>query len=100
MTSLREIEAIHAEVNYYRDSVALLRARLYRRGMAATARLEELQRMLESAERRLRAARATLPRQTEPSQQSVQGFKDIPLTAKSVPGDDRRSTVCGRETHD
>jgi hypothetical protein len=58
MSSLREIEAIAAERNYYRDSVALLRARLYRRGARPTPRLEELQRCLESAEQRLRAARA------------------------------------------
>ena len=59
MTTLQEIEAIHAEVNYYRDSVALLRARLYRRGAGSTPRLEELQRRLDSAQSRLRAARAT-----------------------------------------
>lgn len=56
MSSLQEIEAIQAEVNYYRDSVALLRARLYRRGGGVTPRLEELQRRLSSAEQRLRAA--------------------------------------------
>ena len=58
MSSPREIEAIEAEVNYYRDSVALARARLYRRGAATSPRLEELQRRLDSAQRRLRAARA------------------------------------------
>lgn len=63
MSTLQELEAIHAEVNYYRDSVALLRARLYRRGAGSTPRLEELQRRLDSAERRLRLARAE-PRPT------------------------------------
>jgi TPP-dependent pyruvate/acetoin dehydrogenase alpha subunit len=58
VSSLREIEAIEAEFNYYRDSVALLRARLYRRGVGTTPRLEELQRKADSAEGRLRAARA------------------------------------------
>jgi hypothetical protein len=58
VTTLRQLEAIEAEFNYYKDSVALLRARLYRRGAGNTPRLEELQRKLESAERRLRAARA------------------------------------------
>jgi hypothetical protein len=53
----REIEAIEAEVTYYRDSVALARARMYRRGAASTPRFEELQRRLDSAQRRLRAAR-------------------------------------------
>ena len=61
MTSLHELEAIQAEVNYYRDSVALLRARLYRQGIADTPRLEELQRKLDSARRRLQTARATAP---------------------------------------
>jgi len=60
VSSLQEIEAIQAEVNHYRDSVALLRARLYRRGGGITPRLEELQRRLASAERRLRTARAEL----------------------------------------
>jgi hypothetical protein len=54
------VHAIEAEVTYYRDSVALLRARLYRRGVAPTPRFEELERRLNSAEVRLAAARATL----------------------------------------
>lgn len=58
MSSLRQIAAIEAEFNDYKDSVALLRARLYRRGLGTTPRLEELQRKLDSARRRLRAARA------------------------------------------
>lgn len=60
VSTLQEIEAIQAEVNYYRDSVALLRARLYRRGAGATPRLQALQRRLHSAEQRLRAARDQL----------------------------------------
>jgi outer membrane protein TolC len=58
MSSPQEIAAIEAEVNYYRDSVALMRARLYRRGDGTTPRFEELQRRLDSAQRRLAAARA------------------------------------------
>ncbi len=61
VTSLAEIEALRAEVTYYRDQVALLRARLYRRGVGNSPRLEELQRQLESAQRRFAAARATRP---------------------------------------
>jgi hypothetical protein len=57
VSSLGQIAAIEAEFNYYKDSVALLRARLYRRGLGSTPRLEELQRKLDSAQRRLRAAR-------------------------------------------
>lgn len=63
MNTPREIEAFHAEVNYYRDRVALLRARLYRRGEPVTPRLQELQRCLASAEVRLRVARGK-PRAT------------------------------------
>jgi hypothetical protein len=60
MSSLRRIEEIQAEVNYYRDSVALLRARLYRRGLGTSSqRLEELQRRLVSAQHRLRQARSS-----------------------------------------
>lgn len=58
MTTPGELEAIHAEVHYYRDRVALLRARLYRRGIATNRRLEELRRKLDVAEGRLCAARA------------------------------------------
>jgi hypothetical protein len=52
-----EIERLQAEVVYYRDRVALLRARLYRRGEGTSARMVELQRNLESAQKRLRDAR-------------------------------------------
>ena len=59
MSSPREIAAIEAEFNYYRDSVALLRARLYRRGVGTTPRLEELRAQGSTApSSRLRAARA------------------------------------------
>jgi outer membrane protein TolC len=50
----RELELLEANARYYRESVALLRAKLYRRGEASSARLLELQRRLEHAERRLR----------------------------------------------
>jgi hypothetical protein len=66
VSSRREIAAIEAEVTYYRDRVALLRARLYRWGVASTPRLEELQRRLETAQRRLRAVRAAPPPAPQP----------------------------------
>ncbi len=66
MTSARELEAIEAEVTYYTDSVAVARARLYRRGGGTTPRFEELQRRLDSAQQRLRAARATPTPEPEP----------------------------------
>jgi hypothetical protein len=62
VTSLQEIAAIEAELNHYRDSAALLRARLYRQGAVSSPRLTELQRRRDSAQRRLRAARTESPR--------------------------------------
>jgi hypothetical protein len=58
VTSLQDSAEAEAEVNYYRDRVALLRARLYRRGIATNDRLVELQRRLASAELRRKTARA------------------------------------------
>lgn len=58
MSSPREIAAIEAEATYYRNSVALMRARLYGRGQGTSPRFEELLRRLDSAQQRLRAARA------------------------------------------
>jgi hypothetical protein len=58
MSSPQEIAVIEAERNYYRDSVALLRARLYRQGASTSPRLEEHERRFNSAQLRLRAARA------------------------------------------
>jgi hypothetical protein len=66
VSSAAGIAAVEAEVIYYRDSVALLRARLYKRGVVTTPRLEELQRRLDSAERRLRVARAASPASPQP----------------------------------
>ena len=57
MSSTGDVASLQAEVNYYRDRVALLRARLYRHGVGSNDRLQELQRNLESAQKRLRDAR-------------------------------------------
>jgi hypothetical protein len=57
VSSSHEIEQLEAETRYYRDRVSLLRARLYGRGAATSARLEELERGLERAEVRLRERR-------------------------------------------
>ena len=51
------LEQLQAEVDYYRDRTALLRAKLYRWGLGANARLHELERKLERAEQRLRDER-------------------------------------------
>ena len=66
MSSLGQIAELEAEVTYYQDRVALLRARLYRQGEGTTPRLEELQRRLDGARKRLRAARATAPPRPQP----------------------------------
>ena len=60
--SSKPLEELRAEATYYRDRVALLRAKLYRWGLGTNARLEELERELERAEQRLRDARARLKR--------------------------------------
>jgi hypothetical protein len=58
MSTSHRIEELQAEVNHYHDRVALLRARLYRRGIGSNDRLQELERSLDRAQRRLREARA------------------------------------------
>lgn len=55
--SSNQVELLQAEVNYYRDRTALLRAKLYRWGLGTTARLQQLERELGRAEQRLRDAR-------------------------------------------
>ena len=57
MSSRNEIDRLQAEVNYYRDRVALLRAKLYRWGLGTNPRLQELERELERAKQRLRDVR-------------------------------------------
>jgi hypothetical protein len=56
VSSSNEIDQLRAEADCYRDRVALLRAKLYRWGLATNARLQELERTLELALQRLRAA--------------------------------------------
>lgn len=58
MSSLRDIELLEADAYYYRDRVALLRAKLYRWGQGSTPQLRELERHLRGAERRLRERRS------------------------------------------
>ena len=62
MSSRREIEQLEAEADYCRDRVALLRAKLYRWGLAPTARLRALERDRERAQQRLRDARLSQSR--------------------------------------
>lgn len=56
MTSPGEMEHLRGEVDYYQDRVALLRAKLYRWGLASNARLQALERQLDRAQQRLHEA--------------------------------------------
>jgi hypothetical protein len=58
VSSASDSELLEAEARYYRDRVALLRAKLYRWGLGPSARLRELERHLEIAERRVRDQRS------------------------------------------
>jgi hypothetical protein len=49
---------LEADARYYRERVALLRAKLYRWGLGPNARLKDLERSAELAERRLREYRS------------------------------------------
>jgi len=62
VSSSSELELAEAEARYNRERVALLRARLYRRGSGPNARLEQLERESERSERRLRELRSQQPR--------------------------------------
>jgi hypothetical protein len=55
--SRNEINQLQAEADYYRDRVALLRAKRYRWGLGSNARLQMLERELERAQNRVRDAR-------------------------------------------
>jgi hypothetical protein len=61
VSSAKDIELLEADARYYRDRVALLRAKLYRWGHTPTPQLQELERRLASAERRLREQRSREP---------------------------------------
>jgi len=52
------LELARAEARYYRDRVALLRAKLYRSGSGSTRRLQELERHLQRAEQHLSEVRS------------------------------------------
>ncbi|HWD66083.1 MAG TPA: hypothetical protein VG405_13015 [Solirubrobacteraceae bacterium] len=55
MSSTSELEVAQANVSYYRDRIALLRAKQYRWGVGPSPRLRQLERELQRAERRLSA---------------------------------------------
>jgi len=56
VSSPGEIEQLQADVDYYQDRVALLRAKLYRWGLGRNVRLQTLERALDRAQQRLHDA--------------------------------------------
>lgn len=60
MSPSSDLESLRAEALYYKDRVALLRAKLYRWGEGSSPRLRELEDKLALAERRLHAERTRL----------------------------------------
>lgn len=61
MSSNNELELARAQARYYRDRVALLRAKNYRWGLGSSPRLQQLERELLRAERRLSEVRSRHP---------------------------------------
>jgi hypothetical protein len=58
VSSSNELELAEADARYNRERVALLRAKLYGRGLGSSARLQLLEREWERSERRLRDLRS------------------------------------------
>jgi hypothetical protein len=58
VSSSNEVELAEADARYNRERVALLRAKLYGRGLGSSARLQLLEREWERSERRLRELRS------------------------------------------
>lgn len=58
MSLASETELLEAEARCVRDRLALLRAKLYRWGLAPTPQLRELERRLAGAERLVRERRS------------------------------------------
>ena len=58
MSAQAEHEYLQAEARYYKEQIALLRAKLYRWGQAPNAHMRELEEKLSLAERRVAASRA------------------------------------------
>jgi hypothetical protein len=61
VSSSGDLELARAEARYYRDRVALLRAKNYRWGLGTSPRLEKLERELQRAERRVSDLRSRDP---------------------------------------
>ena len=53
MSRQNEVEMARAQERYYHDRVALLRAKLYRRGVGPSTRLRQLEGELRRAQQRL-----------------------------------------------
>ena len=79
MSSSNEIELAQVDARYYRDRVALLRAKLYRWGLATTPRLRQLERELQRAEQRLRDVRSRDLRGRSASTETTHSGRRQPL---------------------
>lgn len=67
MSTKHDLESLQAEASYYKDRVALLRARLYRWGEGSSARLRELEGKLKRAEHRVADERSRLAGERPPA---------------------------------
>jgi hypothetical protein len=65
MTSLRRIDELRAEARYARERYDLYRAKMYGLRPTTTTRLNELKRIHEGAEARLRRAQQEQPPDSE-----------------------------------
>jgi hypothetical protein len=82
VSSARDIELLEADARYYRDRVAVLRAKLYRWGEGSTPQLRELERRLTGAEERLRAMRL---RQSSWAGAPDAGVRHVPILPRARP---------------
>ena len=57
LSSSSRIAQLQTDATYYRDRIALLRAKLYHWGLAPTERMRRLEHSLERTEQRLREER-------------------------------------------
>ena len=93
--SSNQIEQLGADADYYHHRVALLRAKLYSRGLRTNAQLQELERELEIAHQRLREERLNTTTRAEDDPQRKATSPPSPAAASGVDG--RRAVVSSRQ---
>lgn len=82
--SSNPIEQLQADVDYYHDRAALLRAKLYRWGLGTNAQLQELERELELAQQRLREERSDTMTRAEDDRQRKATSPPSPAATSDV----------------